>query len=114
MKKFLILALTLVLFSACGVGSRTVQSGKADAASISFTTVGKSAPIQVIIDGHIYQINSVAVQAFKKKVDFKQTTSNTLLITPGTHDVKVTDNAGNEIFSKKLFISNQEHRVVEL
>jgi len=113
MKKLLILAISLIFFASCGVGSYSVQSGKADAAAISFKAE-KASKIQVTIDGQAYDLNSVAASAFKTKVKFKQTTQNTIKIAPGTHEVKVADKTGKEIFAKKLFISNQEHRVIEL
>ena len=113
MKKYIILAISLILFAGCGVGSHSVQSGRADAASISFVSI-REMPVQVSIDGTVTEAKTVKASLYKKKKDFKATTANTISIAPGTHEVKVTDNAGNEIFSKKLFISNQEHRVVEL
>lgn len=113
MKKFIILALSLITFAGCSVGSHSVSSGKADAASISFSAA-KEMPLQVSIDGQAQAVKSISSNAFKKKKDFKKTTENTLSITPGKHEVKVLDATGKEIFSKQLFISNQEHRVIEL
>jgi len=112
MKKFLILALSLILFAGCKTGSYSISSGKADGAAISFTSP-KAAPITVVIDERTYTIKTVATNAIKKKTVFKPSAENTIKLTPGTHDVKVIDEKGQVYYSKKLFLSNQEHRMIE-
>lgn len=113
MKKILILLVAgLLLAVSCGVGSYSVSSGKADECSISFTMADKT-PITVNIDGAKYDVEAVKTSAFKVNRDIKFTSANTIYLKPGAHDVKVIL-GGKQIYSKKLYISVQEHKIVEL
>ena len=112
MKKIIIAAISALLLTSCGVGSYSVSSGKADEAAISFTTA-KATPITVTIDDATYDLSSVKDVAWKTDRKIKKTAKNTIYLTPGTHNVTVVI-AGNQVYSKKLFLSASEHKVVEL
>jgi len=113
-KKALYIIIALCILSGCGVGSKSISSGKADECFISFTTKQKKAPVlSVDIDGKVYELSAVYEKAYKKDRDIKKTSENTLRLVPGTHKVTVTSE-GEVIYSKTLVISVQEHRVVEL
>ena len=111
MKK-IIFILTVVLLSSCGVGNYTVSSGKADQGALSFTSA-KATNITVLVDDNSYSIQSVKDKAYKTDRKIKQTSANTIYLTPGTHTVKVKM-GDEEIYSKQLFISTAEHRIIEL
>lgn len=89
-----------------------MSSGKADECFISFTSKDKQ-NIEVTIDGAQYKIQSVKTSQFKTDKKIKETSQNTIKLVPGTHDVSVKV-AGNEVYTRKLYISTQEHKVVEL
>ena len=52
-------------------------------------------------------------KAYKSGRDIRQTALNTIKIGTGQHEVKVVIN-GTEVFSKKLFLSAGEHKIIEL
>ncbi|MGN1211040.1 MAG: hypothetical protein ACI4TM_05095 [Candidatus Cryptobacteroides sp.] len=112
MKKILYTLIASLLLTGCGVGSYSVSSGKADEGTISFTAT-RAADITVTIDGNSYNIMSIKDSAYKPDRRIKQTARNTIIVSPGSHDVKVEMN-GKTVFSKKLFISASEHKIVEL
>ena len=112
MKKTILAALSVLLLSSCGVGSYSVTSGKSDEGAISFTTA-KRTMITVSVDDTAYDMYSVRDRAWKTERKIKQTARNTIMLTPGTHMVKVAM-GGTEVYSKKLFISASEHKVIEL
>lgn len=112
MKKILIAVSISLLFTACGVGNYTVSSGKADEGAISFTSA-KAEDIVVSVDNTTYEINSVKDKAYRTDRKIKQTASNTIRLAPGAHDVKV-EKEGQVVFSKKLYISASEHKIIEL
>lgn len=117
MKKLFILLVSAVIFASCGVGSYSNQGGRPDESQISFSysTDAKTMPITVTIDnGTTYNIEAVKTVNFKKnKKDLKKLAANTITLTPGTHEVKVTAN-GQEIYNKKLFLSTGENRAIAL
>lgn len=112
MKKILIALVGALLLTGCGVGSYSVSSGKADEAMLSFVSADKT-PIVVTVDNDTYNVNTVKTKAWQKDRNIKKTTQNTIYITPGQHTVVVTVN-GNEVCNKKIFVSVQEHKVIEL
>lgn len=115
MKKILLaLVAAALLLTGCGVGSYSTSTGKADEAYLSFTSVGSAYNITVVADGQEFQVKSVKTKPYRSSDrDIKATSLNTISLTPGTHDIKVIKD-GNEIFSKKLFISAQEHKIIDL
>ncbi len=112
MKKILLVLISAILLTSCGVGLYTVSSGKSDDAAISFVSSMKK-PVVVTIDGTEYNVETVKTKAYKTDRNIKKTAQNTIKVQPGQHDVKVFV-FGNEVYNKKLFISATEHRIVEL
>lgn len=112
MKKIIIALFSAILLTSCGVGSYSVSSGKSDDAAISFTSTSKQ-PIIVVVDGTEYNVETVKTSAYKTDRNIKKTALNTIKVAPGQHDVKVIA-SGKEVYSKKVFISATEHRIVEL
>jgi hypothetical protein len=55
----------------------------------------------------------VKQKAYKSGRNIKQTALNTIKIGPGQHEVKVAIN-GADVFSKKIFLSTGEHKIIEL
>ncbi len=100
------------MLCSCGVGSYSISSGKADEGTLSFVSESKT-PITVTVDGTAYDIHTVKTKAWRKDRNIRQTALNTIVTTPGTHDV-VVKISGKEVYSKKVFISAQEHKVIEL
>ncbi len=112
MKKFFGIIIFAVLLTSCGVGSYSVSSGKADGGELSFT-FDKTTEIVVFIDNNTYNICAVKDKAYKKDRKIKKTSQNTIRVSPGSHEVKVII-SGNEVYSKKVFISTSEHKIIEL
>ena len=112
MKKLMIIAAFTMLLTGCGVGNYSVQSGVEDAAFISFTDNVKQ-DITVTVDDQTYMIKTVKQKAYKSGRNIKQTALNTIKTGPGQHEVKVVVN-GTDVFSKKLFLSTGEHKIIEL
>ena len=112
MKKLMLIAAFCILLTGCGVGNYSVQSGVEDAAFISFTDDVKQ-DITVTVDDQTYLLKTVRQKAYKSGRNIKQTALNTIKIVPGQHEVKVVLN-GNDVFSKKLFLSTGEHKIIEL
>jgi len=112
MKKIFIALISALMLSACGVGSYSVSSGKADNGMISFVS-GSETPIVVTIDKDSYNVSTIKTKAWHKNRNIKKTIQNTISLTPGQHDVVVTMN-GKEVCRKKVFISTQEHKIIEL
>lgn len=103
---------TLVL-AACSVGSHTVNSGMADEGYVCFFSTSEHA-ITVDIDGTSYTTQTVKQKRnWQKRRNIKATSKGMITVTPGQHSVKVTEN-GKEVYSKKLFISASETKIVNL
>lgn len=112
MKKILIALIGALMLSSCGVGSYSVSSGKADEGMISFVSESKT-PITVTVDNESHDVCTVKTKAWRKDRNIKKTAQNTIFLTPGQHNIVVTMN-GKEVYNKKVFISTQEHKVIEL
>lgn len=112
MKKFFLALFAVLTLSGCGVGSYSVSSGKADEGMISFVSANKT-PITVTIDNDIFKLYTVKTTAWKKDRDIKKTAQNTVFIAPGQHSV-VVEMDGKVVCEKKVFISVQEHKIIEL
>ncbi|MGX8712758.1 MAG: hypothetical protein ACSW8I_03620 [bacterium] len=102
---------TLIL-TACSVGSQSVSSGMADEGYVWFVSTSERA-ITVDIDGTTYQTQTVKEKEWQKHRDIKATTKGMITVTPGQHTVTVIEN-GQKIYSKKLFISATETKMVKL
>ena len=112
MKKVLLIALLSVFMASCGVGSYTVTTGLADEASISFVA-NDNQEIVVTIDGQQYNVETVELKDYRKDRSLKRTVKNTIVITPGTHEVKVTLD-DKEIYTHKVFVSTGESKIIKL
>ena len=112
MKKLFIFAAFIIILTGCGVGTYSVQSGVEDAAFISFTDDVKQ-EIVVSVDNRTYTVETVKQKAYRSGRNIKQTSLNTIRLTPGQHVVSVTLN-GNQIYSHKVFLSIGETKIIEL
>lgn len=112
MKKILLIAFIAMFLTSCGVGSYSVTTGLADESSISFVSEKKQ-NIIVTIDNQQYDVETVKLKAYRNDRSIKRTVANTIVMTPGTHEVKVTLD-GNVIYTHKVFVSTGESKIVEL
>lgn len=112
MKKILLIALVSLFMASCGVGSYTITTGLADKSSVSFVTDNKQ-NITVTVDDQQYNVETVGLKAYRKDRSIKNTVENTIVMKPGTHDVKVTLD-GVVIYTQKIFVSAGESKVIEL
>ena len=112
MKKLMIITAFTMLLTGCGVGNYSVQSGIENASFISFTDDVKQ-DITVTVDDQTYVLKTVKQKAYKSGRNIKQTALNTIKTGPGQHEVKVVMN-GSDVFSKKIFLSTGEHKIIEL
>jgi hypothetical protein len=112
MKRILILLSAVLLFAGCGTGTHTVVSGKADEAAVVFFAES-SQSIDVTIDGKAYQVKTVKDTEYKAKRDIKRTAENSIVVSPGQHDVKVT-RRGETVLTQKIFVSAGEIKVIKL
>ncbi len=112
MKKIFAALCGALMLCSCGVGSYSISSGKADEGMVSFVSASKT-PISVTVDDTAYDIYTVKTKAWRKDRNIRKTAQNTIFTTPGTHEITVRIK-GNEVYSKKVFISAQEHKVIEL
>lgn len=108
----IIAALFLSFMTSCGVGNYSVVTGKEDMASICFVDE-KSYDISVTIDGERFETQTIKKKAYKKRRDIKKTANCSLLLTPGRHIVEVY-NDNNLLYSKEVFVSPSDVKVVEL
>lgn len=114
MKKIFAFLAAAVLFAGCGVGSYSVSSGKPDEAYLSVTSTVRKDYVTVKVDDASYDLLAAYRSDFKPERRIKQTARNTIALTPGTHVVTVTDRSGKELVSKKIFVSAQEHKIIDL
>lgn len=112
MKRILILLSAVLLLASCGTGSHTVVSGKADEAAVVFFADRVQA-IDVTIDGKTYRVDTVRDVDFKKKRNIKKTADNLITVSPGSHDVKVSQK-GKTILTQKIFVSAGDTKVINL
>lgn len=112
MKKIFVIALMTLFLSSCGLGTYSYSSGLENKCGLSFVADDET-PLTVTVDDQNYNINAVKLKKYKTNRKIKQTTENTITLEPGQHDVKVVMN-GNEVFSKKIFVSGNETKIIEL
>ena len=93
MKKiaFLFSVAVALVLSSCGVGVHSVASGMADKCSVCF----------------------VATESYEITVNIDETAESQITVAPGRHKVKVSKN-GQEIYTKEIFVSASEVKVIEL
>lgn len=112
MKKILFVTFLSLFMSSCGVGSYSITTGLADKSSISFVA-DKKCDIIVTVDDRQYEVKTVKLKAYRNDRNIKRTAKNTIVLTPGTHDVEVVMD-GNAIYTHKIYISTGESKIVEL
>ena len=114
MKKQLLLLITVLslTLTGCGVGVYSLSSGMEDKASICFVS-SQHYYISVDIDGTKYETETIKQKPFKSRRNIKKTAKNQIIITPGRHVIKVY-NEGKEMYSKELFVSATELKIIEL
>ena len=112
MKKAILILIAAMLMTSCGVGVYTHSSGQGDKSEISFVAAEKQV-LDVSIDGQSYKVQSVKHKGWKKNRKIKKTVLNTIELATGKHNISASLN-GNEIYSKFIFVSNGEHKVIEL
>lgn len=113
MKKIIIALFAVIMLASCGVGSYHVSSGRPDDAYISFTAFRKT-PISVTVDGKGYILEAAKQKGYRTDRAIKQTSKNTIALTPGQHEVKVQDETGKQVYEHKIVLGAQEHRIVDL
>lgn len=112
MKKILLLLVSVLFFASCGVGTYSYSSGVAEKASIVILTdTQKSA--KVYVDGTKYKVQTVKESNFTSKRDMKKSSENTIAVEPGQHTVEVVIR-GEKVYSKKVYVSNSETKVIKL
>ena len=104
-------SVTLAL-AGCNVGVHSVASGSADEASVCFVAT-EAYNISVDIDGNHYDLKTVKQKSYKAHRNIKARANEQIYITPGRHLVKVF-REGQEIYSKEIFVSATETKVIEL
>lgn len=112
MKKLFILLVIAISFIRCGVGLYSHSSGRADQGEISFTATDKY-KLEVSVDNKTYMVQSVKQKDWKKNRNIKKTALNTINVSTGQHSIVISRN-GNVIFTKKIFVSAGEHKIIEL
>lgn len=114
MKRILTAIAGALILVGCGVGNYSISSGKSDKAAISFTTDTKNpVAVTVTVDGTSYNVQTVKDKAYRTDRRIKETAQNTIYLEKGQHAVTVTSN-GEQVYSKTLFLSAAEHRIIEL
>jgi uncharacterized protein YxeA len=113
MKKSIIVILLSLVLTGCGVGTYSLSSGKADEAKLSFID-SKPYNIDVIVDNSsTYKISTVRDKAYKSNRNIKEVTLNAVVLSPGKHFVEVVA-GGKKLYSKWIFVSTGEHKIIEL
>ena len=112
MKKLLAIAILMLAMTSCGVGTYSNTSGRSEKASISFVAETQY-PVTVNIDGTVYEVNTVKLKTYRRDKNIKETSRNTIYITPGKHEIEVSSE-GNVIKKDIIFLSNNESKVIEL
>lgn len=108
---FIVAAISITLYG-CGVGVYSVNSGMADESAVCFVAA-KRYDINVNIDGVSYDTKTIKQKPHKARRDIKRTANRQLKVTPGRHSVKVTKD-GHSIYSKEIYVSANEIKIIEL
>lgn len=112
MKKFLLVIASVIFFASCGVGTYSHTSGVDDKAAL--VVVGNSKQnVEVYVDGTMYKVQSVKESDFKTNRNIKKMSQNTISVAPGQHTVEVVIK-GNKVYSKKMYVSNSETKVIKI
>lgn len=111
-KSLLLIALLTFVFSSCRTGVYSVSSGQADESAICFVA-STSYPISVDIDGTTYSTKTIKHKPQKARRDIKATANEKIKLSTGRHTIKVTKN-GTMVYSKEIFVSATETKIIEL
>lgn len=112
MKKILAIAVLLFTMASCGVGTYSYNSGRAEKAGISFVAE-KKYHVTVSVDGTEYTVNTIKLKAYRKDRRIKETTQNTIIVTPGKHEIIVKKD-GKQVLKDLIFLSNNESKIIKL
>lgn len=107
----LFITISLFLLSNCG-GTYSVSSGQADQAAVCFVAP-KSFDIVVDIDGVSYKTRTIREDPYRASRSIKKTANRQISVTAGRHKVQVKKNNQN-IYSKEIFVSATEVKIIEL
>lgn len=111
-KSFIVILLSLI-FTGCGVGTYSLSSGKADKAMLSFVD-SSSYNIDVTIDSSsAYKLLTIKDKAYKSNRNIKKTALNAIELSTGKHFIEVVA-GGEKLYSKWIFVSAGEHKIIEL
>ena len=109
---WLLLLLFPLLFTGCGLGMYSVSSGKADCAKITFVD-NASYAIIVKVDGVAYDSRSIKVKPYKVGLKNKKIVKHAIEVSTGKHHIEVLSQEGS-IYSHQIFVSANEHKIIEL
>lgn len=112
MKKFLLILFSTVFFASCGVGTYSHSSGVDDKAGIVVVATSQQT-VEVYVDGAMHQVQTVKESDFKSNRNIKKRSQNTITVAPGQHTVEIVVK-GQKVYSKKMYVSNSETKVVNL
>lgn len=103
-----ILALCLLLLTSCG-GIKTTTKGMENEAYLEFVSQFSTYPegVMVVVDNNI----KFKADVYRDKVD--RTKGNVYAISTGSHTLSISSN-GEVIFNKKIFVSAQETKYIQL
>ncbi len=112
MTRYIVLLISAFMLASCGVGSYSVSSGRADEAFLVFVDSDRYG-ITVIVDSTEYTLETVKYKRYRKDRNIRKTTENTIRTTPRQHEITVLQGK-DKVYSKKLFISAAETKIIEL
>lgn len=115
MKKIvlLIMASTMLALAGCTTGVHSVASGNADECFVCFVSTEKPYDIAVTIDGTLFNLRTIEQQRFSARRDVRARSNELIVLAPGRHKVSVTRD-GKEVYTKEIFVSATETKVIEL
>ena len=113
MKKFIIMAITSLALSSCGVGTYSLSSGKADKAEISFVDQSSYNVTLKVDNSSTYSTSTIKEKAYKSGCNIKKSALNSIELSVGKHFIEVFV-GGKLVYAKWIFVSAGEHKIIEL
>ena len=113
MKKFIIVTITSLALSSCGVGTYSLSSGKADKAEISFVDQSSYNVTLKVDNSSTYSTSTIKEKAYKSGRDIKKSALNSIELSVGKHFIEVFV-GGKSVYAKWIFVSAGEHKIIEL
>lgn len=113
MKKIFLIAIMTLMMASCGVGTYSYSSGVENKCGLSFVAA-KSEPLTVTVDENVYTVKAVKLKQYRTDRKIKKTAENTIVLEPGQHTVKVVMKDGREAYSKTIYLSGNEDKIIEL